>query len=225
LLGALGARFVPYDVAPRTDLGDGWASILSDRSPRTRSTLRRKARKLSEEGDRQFVHVTQPDQIGDWLPAAFDLYAARAASVRRGRLWQSDRGRAFLETWMRRLSGEHALDLAFLLVAGEPQAFAFGIADPDAYYLYGLGFDPRSRLARWSPGEQLLVHLLETAALRGMRNFDFLVGDEPYKRAWATERRVVSTALLGPNRVAQEALSWWPRMIALARRGRHRVSG
>ncbi len=217
LISGMKTTEIPYDIAPRMSLTQGWEAVMDRRTARTRSTIRRKARKLSEIGPLEVRHITDGDDLALWLPSAFRLYEARAASVRRGRLWQTTRGKAFLASWMGELAGEGALDLSFLLVGGEPQAFAFCIADADSCYLYGLGFDPASPLARWSPGEQLLIHLMKSASEKGCQYFDFLVGDEPYKRAWATENRLVQTVALGPNRAVREALLAWPRLTGAAR--------
>ena len=38
--------------------------------------------------------------------------------------------------------------------------------------------------ARYSPGRLLLEHLLESSFEQGLREFDFTIGDEPYKSAF-----------------------------------------
>lgn len=205
------ALAIPYDVSPRLDLSVGWETIAARRSSRTWSGLRRKARKLSAAGQVRYVHVTDELSLREWLPKVWDLYAARANSVRRAKLWASTAGQAFLSDWMAGLAREGALDLCFLVVADRPEAFVFGVRDPNCYYLYGLAFDPASPLVRYSPGEQLLIHVMKEAAATGVPTFDFLVGDEPYKRAWSDEARPVSTYILGPNTTSRRAIEAWFR--------------
>ncbi len=119
----------------------------------------------------------------------------------------SAQGRLFLASWMKALAQEGALDLGILLVDGRAEAFTFVITDPDAPYLYALAFDPASPAARDSPGEQLLVEAMKTATEEGAGYFDFLVGDESYKRSWATEFRPVSTRVVGGSRIARRLVS------------------
>ncbi|MBO6576723.1 MAG: GNAT family N-acetyltransferase [Rhodothermales bacterium] len=213
------ARSVPYDVNPMLDLRPGWQTIADRRSARTWSSIRRKRRKLEQEGRLEIVHVRDAAELRQWLPAAFALYRARASRVRRGLLWTTAPGQRFLRNWMLRLADEGALDLAVLLVGSHPAAFTFGINDPDTYYLYGLAFDPGSRLARWSPGEHLLIHLMQQATEGGRSTFDFLVGDEPYKRAWADHFPHVETQVVARGAVRVRLLESWPRMRQLIRRG------
>lgn len=205
------ARAIHYDLSPRLDLSVGWDAIAARRSSRTWSGLRRKAKRLGAAGEVRYVHVTDEGSLLEWLPKVWDLYAARASSVRRARLWGSSAGQAFLSEWMAGLAREGALDLCLLVVADRPEAFVFGIRDPNCYYLYGLAFDPRSPLGRYSPGEQLLIHVMKESAAAGIPTFDFLVGDEPYKRAWSDEARPVNTYVLGPNTMTRRAIEAWFR--------------
>ncbi len=198
---------IPYDIAPRLDLSSGWEAVAARRSGRTWSSFRRKTRRLKARGPMEIIHVTDPDQVDAWLPDVFRLYEARSRVARRRGVWRSKRGRLFLASWMKALADEGALDLAILLVDGQAEAFTFVIADPDVHYLYALAFDPSSPVARDSPGEQLLVEAMKGAAQQGAVYFDFLVGDEPYKRAWATELRAVSTRVIGGSAASRRLIS------------------
>ena len=151
--------------------------------------------------------MTDSDQIDTWLLDVFRLYEARSSVARRRGVWRSEQGRLFLTTWMKALAEEGALDLAILLVDGVAEAFTFVIADSDVHYLYALAFDPTSGVARDSPGEQLLVEAMKTAAREGATHFDFLVGDESYKRSWATENRAVSTRVVGGSRSSRKLIT------------------
>ncbi|MFT4604165.1 MAG: CelD/BcsL family acetyltransferase involved in cellulose biosynthesis [Rhodothermales bacterium] len=198
---------IPYDIAPRLDLSPGWDAVAARRSGRTWSGFRRKAKRLKARGPVEIIHVTDSDHVQEWLPDVFRLYEARASVVRRRGVWKSKRGQLFLASWMKGLADEGALDLAILSVDGRAEAFTFVIADPDVHYLYALAFDPSSPVARDSPGEQLLVEAMKSAAGEGALHFDFLVGDESYKRAWATEFRPVSTRVVGGSPTSRRLIS------------------
>ena len=210
-----GSDWLEVAVAPRLNLTPGWTEIESRRKAKTWATFRRKGRKLAQHGQVRIISISDPDSAEKWLPTVFRLYQARASVVRRGRLWKSEAGRAFITNWMVRLAHEGALDLSLILVGDRAEAFAFGIVDQQAYYLYGLAFDPGSEVAKWSPGEQLLVHLIRGYAEQGKTYFDFLVGDESYKGAWADERRSVQTHLVG------EPL--WCRLAGVYPRAKHKL--
>ncbi|NNE69525.1 MAG: GNAT family N-acetyltransferase [Rhodothermales bacterium] len=200
---------IPYDVAPGLDLRGGWEHVQSRRSSRTWSGLRRKRKKLEAGGPLEILHVDDAAGVREWLPKALRLYVARAAVAKRRGVWQTEKGRRFLEDWMTGLAAEGALDLSFLMVDGRPEAFIFGISDPASFHLYGLAFDPGSPLSRFSPGEQLLVHALKRACETGQSFFDFGVGDEPYKRAWGDGVRAVNAHVLGPEGITRSAIARW----------------
>jgi CelD/BcsL family acetyltransferase involved in cellulose biosynthesis len=200
------ASSIPYDIAPRLDLSSGWDAVAARRSGRTWSSFRRKKRRMEARGPVEVVHATDPDQVDAWLPDVFRLYEARSAVAKRRGVWRTLQGRLFLASWMKALAEEGALDLSILLVDGHAEAFTFVITDPDAHYLYALAFDPASPASRDSPGEQLLVEAMKRAASEGAAHFDFLVGDESYKRSWATEFRPVSTRLVGGNRATRQLI-------------------
>lgn len=63
---------------------------------------------------------------------------------------------------------------------GSVVAAAFGFEDDEAYYLYNSAFDPAA--AAVSPGIVLVDCLIGKAASDGRSRFDFLKGDEVYKR-------------------------------------------
>lgn len=88
-----------------------------------------------------------------------------------------------------------------------------------------------ARLGGFSPGRLLLEFLLQESQARGLFEFDFLIGDEPYKWLYATHTRLIgplgrpplSVRLLrGVRASVKRLLSWSPRALALARRLKRR---
>lgn len=77
-----------------------------------------------------------------------------------------------------------------------------------------------------SPGRLLLEHLLEESHGRGDLEFDFLIGDEPYKYHYATHHRLVGALGTAPlpvslrravRRSVKRALSRYPALLEKAR--------
>ena len=86
--------------------------------------------------------------------------------------------------------------------------------------------------AKLSPGRALLELLLEDSCARGHREFDFLLGDEPYKWSYATHTRVVGPLGTPPlalrarrlaERGIKRALKASPRLFDAARQLRQRL--
>ena len=80
-----------------------------------------------------------------------------------------------------------------LLDAGDQKAAAcvFGYSDADCYYLYNSSFDPAH--SALSPGVVLLATLIEKVIGEGLTRFDFLKGNEVYKRRLGAVHRPLYT--------------------------------
>jgi CelD/BcsL family acetyltransferase involved in cellulose biosynthesis len=86
------------------------------------------------------------------------------------------------------------LRLYRLSVGGEAIASVYGIELGSRFYYYQSGYDP-AWSAR-SPGVVLVGRTIEDAYARGLADYDFLRGTEPYKLDWAGDRRETCTVRL-----------------------------
>ncbi len=74
---------------------------------------------------------------------------------------------------------------------GRASACVFGYSDADTYYLYNSSFDPS--FSSLSPGVVLLASLIKKAIEEGLTRFDFLKGNETYKRRLGAVHRPLYT--------------------------------
>lgn len=74
---------------------------------------------------------------------------------------------------------------------GKAAACVFGYSDAEGYYLYNSSFDPA--YSALSPGVVLLSSMIEQAVSEGLTRFDFLKGDETYKRRLGAVHRPLYT--------------------------------
>jgi len=82
------------------------------------------------------------------------------------------------------------LNLAFLSLDGEPVAAKYGFIYGNKFYSYLSGFAPD--YSKYRVGSVINMYLLRAMIDRGLKEFDFLNGEEPYKTRWNTRvRRVV----------------------------------
>lgn len=87
--------------------------------------------------------------------------------------------------------GQHAiaqgwLQLGILSLDGSPIGAIYGMAKGETVFFYQAGFDPIHKSV--SPGTLLVASLIRKAIEDGRKHFDFLRGDEPYKRRWKPQR-------------------------------------
>jgi len=176
----------PLWVCPDLELSDDWERYLATLTPTRRQTVRRKERNLKRDHAVAFT-----DYDGERLEEGWG-HLTRLHALR----WEGAGGGAFqapgAEPLQRRFAAELAarrqLWLTTLDLDGEPAAAWYGFTWGDTVYFYQGGRDPR--WDRESVGLVLMGTMIRRAIERGYRRFDFLRGEDPYKRQWTATERV-----------------------------------
>ena len=155
-----------------------WDEYLARLSGKDRHELKRKMRKL----ERELPAVTVSVHAG---AEGWDEALGRFLTLHR----LSKAGKArFMDARMERFFRDVTLSLArkgwgrlwFLESEGVPVASFLCAEHGGSVGLYNSGFDPAH--ARLAPGIVLLAHMIRDAIERGVPVFDFLRGEESYKR-------------------------------------------
>jgi len=176
-------RYRPMWRCPQFQLPASWDAYLAGLSANRRQILRRKERGLHRDHT-----VTITDYDGERLESGWEHLLA----LHRMR-WEEDGGGAFSDPRIVRMqrrfademAGQGRLWLATLDVDGQPAAAWYGFASDTTVYFYQGGRDPR--WDRDSVGLVLMAVMIRRAIERGFRTFNFLRGDDPYKRQWTSE--------------------------------------
>ncbi len=186
----LGYSHEQVDVAPAIILPATFDDYLNGLSGHDRHELRRKRRRF---GDLGTWRVRRAHEVG-WetdLQAFFEFH--RQAPGEKAGFFTPDRERFF-----RRLAADLFLfglaRLDVLDLDDEPVACTFSYDFRDTLALYNSSFRPD--LARHAPGMVLVGSLIEQSIAEGKRVFDFLRGDEPYKRRFGPVPRPVYQVML-----------------------------
>ena len=171
---------------PYLDLPGDWEEYLASVTARRRQALRYMDRSL-----RRRHAVTITDYNGDRVTEGWDRLVALHE-----RRWATDGGAgAFRDPRVDRLhrrftaelSARGQLWLTSLDLDGEPAAAWYGLTCGDTVYFYQSGRDPKWE--RESVGQVLIAAMIRRAMERGFKRFDFLRGEDPYKRQWTTTAR------------------------------------
>ncbi len=156
---------------------DDWRSNSLRASKRKSNDVGR--RRLARRGRLDFVEAASQAEMQDLMTVLLDYRAQRFRALGREDVLQNPSFRQFVETLLSPPSPDVVPTLAALKVDGHPVAVAFGLRQHDHFYLSTFGFDPA--FSAGSPAFVLLEWMIETAAGKGLRWFDFTIGDEPYK--------------------------------------------
>ena len=146
---------------------------------------------------------TNPD---DGLDILFDLHRAR---WRAKKLPGAFVGRLvpFQRSWFAAAREKGYLRLSVLRLEGQPIGALYAMALGRGVYYYQAGFAPTE--GSISPGTLLVAHTVRQAIDEGRTRFDFLRGDEGYKRRWKPQHAFADRRAVVPlNARGRMGASW-----------------
>jgi CelD/BcsL family acetyltransferase involved in cellulose biosynthesis len=179
--------------APYLDLGsfDGdFAAYEATRSRELVRNVRRGRRRLAELGRVSVEFHDGRERLAELLEEAFRVEASGWKGERRSAMASRERTRLFWTTVFGWAASRGWLHLAFLHLDGRAIAFQANVGTGDVRYGVKTGYD--GAFGRASPGALLMYEELKEASRAGLRRFELLGPDQPYKMAWATGMHEIS---------------------------------
>jgi len=182
------------DVCPVVRIPDGvdFEAYLSTLDKKSRHEIRRKMRRAESVGTVALIPADDP--IAD-LEDFIALHQAK---------WGSDglfpptpggeMSRVFIRRWFEESGPDGPVRLRFVTVGGRRVAAGITVRDDDREMFYNAGADPDAR--DLSPGILFIAEAIRAAIRDGIRQFDFLRGDEPYKYDWGSADEPIQRLLV-----------------------------
>ncbi len=181
----------PEAVCPGTDLPGDFESFVAALPKHDRHELRRKLRNLESAGIVSYESITNGNSVSGAMDELFDL-------MRRSRADKAEFLTPVMEAFFRGLATTFA-DLGMLRISrlsldGTAVGVTLSFDDGQTIYLYNSGFEPEhSKLA---VGLLSKAYAIREAIELGRKRFDFLRGEEDYKRRLGgIDRQVVTVTL------------------------------
>ena len=189
----LRANVLAEDACPVLPLPGDFETYLMSLRKKDRHELRRKVRKLESREDVHWYLVPPNDReaMSEKMHLFLDLH--RKSGVDKAH-FMNDQMAAFFFEMGDRLAGTGWLDLSLLEIDGQPASAYFAYNYKERLYLYNSGYDPA--FASYSAGVALLAYRIHKAINQGLKQFDFLRGDEPYKYDFGAKNTYVYRALI-----------------------------
>jgi len=222
-IGAQANPFLRLDVtlnasnAYQTTLGSDWETFYAaKRSSATRRRDRTKLKRLSEMGE---IHFVRPDvdETPRTLDALIDQKGRSFARMGVPNLFARPGHAAFFRALAMSERLRPFVHVSRLDVGATYAAVNLGLTFRDCYYHILASYDD-GEVSRFGPGAAHLRELLHYAIDRGLKRFDFTVGDEPYKRDWCdSEQKLYDHAAAATVRGWPAAL--WSMARARVKRG------
>jgi D-aspartate ligase len=168
-----------------THLGDSWENFYhAKRSTATRRRDRSKRRHMSAYGDVRFTTAADADDSRRTLETLMEQKSRSLARKGISDIFSPPGRRDFYldiasNPKMRDFVHISRIDIGPLCAAAN-----LGVVFGDRYYHLLASFVD-TEVAHYGPGALHLRELIAHAIKRGLKEFDFTIGDEPYKREWS----------------------------------------
>jgi len=171
-------------------LPDNPDELMGEFNPKKRHNLRTMVRKLMKNGG-SFIPSTDKDSQKHFLNNLFSLQQKRTEEKSLACTFEGHRVES-----LHRFLVDHADHVRFyaLNINGQIAAVIYGFEFCNTFFYYRVAHDPA--YGHLSPGSVLLFLVIEDCCLRGMKEFNFLQGNESYKLFWAKDSRVLYRAEL-----------------------------
>jgi CelD/BcsL family acetyltransferase involved in cellulose biosynthesis len=188
------------------DLPTRFEDYVAGLSKSLRYDVRRlEGKALKERG--ATIEWATADAIREFGDQFFELHKAR---------WKSrglpgaffGKNEQFQRAWMAEGIQSGKVIMNRLVCDGQSVGSVYAMKQGTTCYFYQAGMDPAA--ASLSPGTILVSKMIEHAIELGCTTFDFMRGDEPYKRRWKPNReRINSRILIAPQTVLGRTGMWW----------------
>ena len=206
---------LPGSVCPRASLTYGWQGLLRNQFDRKRRyNIERQIRLAEEKEGLRLVFHDTPDAIAQAFPVLVSLHDERKdAQGIKSSFSRLDR-RDFHARAAIKLSASRAAFVVTLESQRGIVGAAYCLRDTKNVYYFQTGMSATGAIL--GAGSTLLYMLIRWAANQGYEWFDFLKGDEGYKKHWATDRiqqRVIRVTRISPRGQLALALIGMRRML------------
>ncbi len=185
----------PSTAMPYVDLRElDWDTFWAARSRKLRKYVRSRTNQVAKEHRSAFRRADDPDRLSEDMSTMFDLHERRFGEAS---LLLDPTAQAFHRSFAEAANRHGWLRLVFMEIDDEPVAASYGWNLGGRYGDYNGGFD--QAWSKTSVGLLLMVHTLRRAFDEQADEYDFLLGDEPYKSRFTEQQREVATVIMGPR--------------------------
>lgn len=191
MVGAQQNPFLQLKVDPNRSsaylatLGTNWDAYFSaKRSASSRKTLRRKQKQLESYGTIRLVEESIPDRCARTLETLITQKTRAFARMGVENIFQRPGYPEFYAAVVTDAEMRDIVHVSHLDVGTTMAATNVALRFRERYYLILTSYTD-GEISRFGPGRTHLHELLRYAIENGFRQFDFTIGDEPYKLDWS----------------------------------------
>jgi CelD/BcsL family acetyltransferase involved in cellulose biosynthesis len=158
------------------DLSSSFEEYLDSLSTKQRHEVRRKMRRLTEEGKIVYRLIDKGEELASVLEIFFKMFVE---SRQDKAAFLTEQMKLYFKLLVASMSDIGLLKLGVLELDDKPIATIMCFDYNDCIYLYNSGYDPQ--YVSLSAGLLSKVYAIKDSIEKGKKKFDFLKGAEPYK--------------------------------------------
>lgn len=177
----------PHDRCSALALPPTGNEVLQLLSKRQRANLRNARSRLKRAGESRF-EVAVEETLPEFLSDLFRIHASRWSQAGEPGVLADEQVKAFHIEVAPKLRASGHLRLYRLSVKQKTIAVVYALVGGSTLFCYLQGYDPESAFV--SPGTQLMFFAIQDAVKLGIHKFDFLRGEEDYKRHWRAQTEI-----------------------------------
>ncbi len=152
-----------------------------------RSGLKRYETKAMKDYKVEFVKYDKMGTVKEAMKIFFELHQKRQTQTGEAGLFAESANRSFHLDVANAFAEKGWLSLFFLTFNDEPVSCIYCYEYNKKLYFYLSGFDPE--YAYYRPGHLTFKYIIKYGIEKGLKEFDFLRGNETYKSLWGTKIR------------------------------------
>jgi CelD/BcsL family acetyltransferase involved in cellulose biosynthesis len=164
------------NVSYEMDLPQSFEAYLESLSTKQRHEVRRKMRRLNEEGNITYRFIDKGEELTQALETFFKMFTESREDKA---AFLTEQMKSYFNLLVDKLTEINLLKLGVLELDSKPIAEIICFDYSDCIYLYNSGYDPQ--YVGLSAGLLSKVYTIKDSIEKGKKKFDFLKGAEPYK--------------------------------------------
>ena len=173
--------------SPYISIDRDWTDYYDALSKNIRSDVRRRLNGLTKMGKAEFIRLNEVSDVTDTLRVIKSIHV-KCRQEKGGISWYTNENRFnFASLILKRFSHHKWLDIVFLKLNSRIIAYYLGFTYGKVVHFWNTGFDPE--FSKVGSGKLLLHYWIKDSFAKGYREFDFMVGEEPYKLQWTSTTR------------------------------------
>jgi CelD/BcsL family acetyltransferase involved in cellulose biosynthesis len=198
-------QVTPTESCPTIVLGERREQVLEDLTGKKHT--RRRINKLNKAGRLNFRHIEDQAEAQEQLTKFFQSHLERCALLGKTSSFEDPAMCEFMRELMRQCDLRKEVRFSVVELNNQGIAWSIGFLIHGKFDYYQQTFSVAAE--EYAPGEVLMYFLLEFAKKNVDREFDFMRGEEFFKRRFATEVRQSCTLYLErPGPVGELRREW-----------------